>query len=170
MLPHTDSMTFSEFKAGDLLEIDELAESMTGLGMLYKDPSYGVLLETSGPAYTVRDGGGRVLGCGGIGIMAWGGTGEGWLILSSEAVKKGKSLHRIVKGMLHGIIVKSRLHRVQATVIYSNKTAHKWITRLGFQFECWCLGFSGDGETFARYAWVSPEIRERWERIGNVRI
>lgn len=113
----------------------------------------GLLLEKLGPAYTLIDDNGKVLGCGGIALM-WPGVGSAWLYLNDKG-RPFKLKFKIAKAcskQLKEIINQNCLHRVQAEVHSQFYLAQRFVTWLGFKSEGMAKAFGSDGSHWIHYA------------------
>ncbi len=88
--------------------------------------------ELGGPAYTLFDGDGRVIACGGVYLVRKG-VGEAWTLVSSRATGMALAIHKTTVRILGRIIETYDLERVQA--VTKENHGRKWLKALGFHCE-----------------------------------
>ena len=104
-------------------------------------------------ARTWEDDSGKVLAVVGI-FPRWHGVAEAWAHLSEESLKHPITLWRAVKGFLAEGIERYSLWRVQAVVDSGHEAGHRFIQRLGFQYEGVMRGYGPTRRDHALYALV----------------
>lgn len=103
----------------------------------------------AGPTITLMEGE-TVLAIGGV-IQFWTGVGEAWMMVSPPGRLKGLSLFKHMDSFLKKCFIEYRFHRVQASIIYSHKEAHKCVMRLGFIPEGMMVRYGPNMENYVRY-------------------
>ena len=104
----------------------------------------------AGPAYTVVDPEGQIVGCGGVHNL-WPGVGEVWMVLSPLAKKYPyiwMATKKLLSGMAQGYV------RLQAVVDSEYLEAMRFSERLGFRLEGQMLRYGPHGENSVLYALV----------------
>lgn len=109
-------------------------------------PDVGFFL--TGTAYTlICDG--KIIAVTGM-LVLWSGVGTLWAIVMPEARKHKFFFHRTMSILLQ--IHSKGLHRIQATVISTDKRSRKWIEHLGFQPEGFHRMYDPDKNDHIGYA------------------
>ena len=134
-------------------------EHMVGIEKSESDPDVLVFLSglneraeqyaKSGPASTMMENG-KVLAVGGV-VKFWAGVGEAWLMVAPEGRQKGLILFRHMGKFLDFCFVEHRFHRIQASIPYGHKEAHRCIMKLGFIPEGMMVRYGPDMENYVRY-------------------
>jgi hypothetical protein len=109
--------------------------------------------EKAGGAYTLLSSEGVVAISGVVSVMP--GVGAAWAVTSELVNKYPKAYYKGTRDFLRAIISDWRLHRVQTTVIATNKVAVNWIQHLGFQREGLMRKYGADGSDHYLYARVN---------------
>jgi len=104
----------------------------------------------SGPSITMIEDG-TILAVGGV-VKFWEGVGEAWMMISPEGRKKGLSLFRHMNGLLDYCFTEHKFHRIQASILFSHKEAHRCVMRLGFIPEGMMVRYGPNKENYVRYA------------------
>ncbi|MBE3144556.1 MAG: hypothetical protein IMZ61_11625 [Planctomycetes bacterium] len=91
-----------------------------------------------------------VLAIGGV-IQFWPGVGEAWMMVSPLGRKSGLSLYRCMGDFLDKCFKEYGFHRIQASILYDHKEAHKCVMRLGFVPEGMMVHYGPNKENFVRY-------------------
>jgi hypothetical protein len=138
-------VTVEQFKPADLEEL-RLQPAQEFLGEFVGRPGYGQELVDAGPCYTVRHCG-KVVMCAGV-VSLWEGRGSAWALLSRDAGKCMRQVHRAVKEFLDGCGIK----RVEAYVYPDFIPGHRWARMLGFEHEGLMRSFQrgADMDMYAR--------------------
>jgi hypothetical protein len=121
-------MDVQPFKPADLEELS-LQPSQEFLANFLVRPGYGQELVDAGPCYTGRHNG-KIVCCAGV-VNLWEGRASAWALLSADAGKCMRALHREVGRFLDGCDVK----RVEAYVYPDFAAGHRWARMLGFKYE-----------------------------------
>lgn len=124
---------------------------MSGMVSLQTRADYAVRLAQAGPAYTLYDKRGIIIGAAGIGTY-WSGVGEAWALLSSLADRYMFSIHKIVKTSIPRLAVEMNLHRLQTVVPAKSDRALGWAERLGFKSEGIMRQYGPDKGDYYRFA------------------
>ena len=95
----------------------------------------------------------EVIAVGGVHMM-WFGVGEGWLLVSPEAMKRPIALARYTKRLLHDIMSETQVRRVQASVHVDDNRAYLFAEWLGFENEGIMRKFGVEGDDYTRLARV----------------
>lgn len=93
------SVTFSDFQPADAVAID-LQDSQHGrLGMYepVRDLQHGCDLQAMGPAWTARDGDGRILICAGVGHVFPNAQGTAWALISDHFGQRRASVGKVLR-------------------------------------------------------------------------
>jgi len=106
----------------------------------------------AGPAVSILDGE-TILSIGGV-INFWPGVGEVWQMLSPEGRLKGLIVYRYMSDFVQRCFNEYGYHRIQASILYDHKEAHKSILRLGFIPEGMMVYYGPSKENYIRYAKV----------------
>lgn len=93
-----------------------------------------------------------VLGIGGV-VKFWHGVGEAWMMISPEGKSKWLSLYKHMDGFLLSCI-NDGFHRIQASVLVSDRKAHKTVMKLGFIPEGMMIHYGPKKENYIRYVRV----------------
>ena len=120
------------FHPRHLAEVELGAEEDTEYAQFGPD-LFRVLADTQGPAQSLVDDAGRVLGCFGMHLI--GREGVLWALFSDEVRGRAFGLHRAVKRHLDRIERLGMVQRMLAAVRAENHAGHRWITCLGFTYE-----------------------------------
>ena len=100
--------------------------------------------------FTVEDSG-TVLAVGGVHVM-WFGAGEGWVLVSPEALAVPTSFARYTKRAFDSILQETELRRVQASIHIDDDRAYKFARWLGFEDEGVMRKYGVDGDDYYRMA------------------
>jgi len=113
------------FNPADLIELDARETiNITGALNIAKQ------IHTNSTSFTARMDG-RVLGCAGV-FIKWEGTGQAWVMMSSELALHAVWFHRCVRRLLRHVIDANDLRRVEAVVRADSSRNCDWIETLGF--------------------------------------
>lgn len=94
----------------------------------------------------------RILACFGFWPM-WPGCVRAWTMLTTEVLeRRPKTLHRVIRGELEDFIQKLTLRRVEAVVDHDHEAGHRWIQRLGFEWEGLMRNYGINAEPCDLYA------------------
>lgn len=93
----------------------------------------------------------EVLAVGGVHVM-WFGVGEGWLLVSPKALQKPVALARYTKKLLHVIMKKEAIRRIQASVHVDDERAFGFAEWLGFEYEGLMKKYGVEGDDYFRLA------------------
>lgn len=91
----------------------------------------------------------------------WRGVADVWAVTTPLVSRFPKAFHKAAKEHLAHHIQDLALHRVQTAVRVEHGVSRKWLRRLGFKEEGGMPGYGPDGETYVRFAWVAPWIKEK---------
>jgi hypothetical protein len=110
------------------------------------------VLHTGGPAWTgmLDD---RILFCTGA-LIIWLGVAEVWSFCDEECSRYPREVLKYQNEYLDRVIREQKLHRVQAHVRASWRSAYRYIERLGFKREALMLKYGPNGEDFYLYGRV----------------
>ena len=118
------------------------------------------VLHKGGPAWTgtVATGTGapvqdRILFSAGL-LLLWEGVAEVWSFCDEEASKYPREVIKYQGEYLELMIKEHKLHRVQAHVLASWRSAYRYMERLGFKRECLMRKYGPNGEDFYLYGRV----------------
>lgn len=136
------------FKPADLDEL-RLQPAQEYLAAFVGRPGYGQELVDAGPCYTVRRDG-LVICCAGV-VNLWAGRASAWALLSWDAGRSMRGLHREVLRFLDGCGIR----RVEAYVYPQFEAGHRWATMLGFEREGLLRAFGLDGSDMVMYSRVT---------------
>jgi hypothetical protein len=134
-----------KFRPAHLDEL-RLQPSQEYLSAFVGRPGYGQELVEAGPCYTVRRDG-KIICCAGV-VNLWTGRASAWALLSWDAGKSMRPLHREVLKFLD----RCEIRRVEAYVYPAFEPGHRWARMLGFEFEGLMRAFGQDGNDMAMYA------------------
>lgn len=136
-------LNFRAFETPDVMNI-ELDYELSGesrMGLVSHDNIVG---------YTLLDGD-TILAVGGLHMM-WFGVGEAWLLVSPKALDKPVALARYSNKLLHGIVEKTQVRRVQASVHTHDTRAMIFAEWLGFEHEGIMRKYGLEGDDYFRMA------------------
>jgi len=139
-------LNFRAFETPDVMNI-ELDYELSGesrMGLVSHDNIVG---------YTLSDGD-TILAVGGLHMM-WFGVGEAWLLVSPKALDKPVALARYSKKLLHGIVEKTQVRRVQASVHTHDTRAMIFAEWLGFEHEGIMRKYGLEGDDYFRMARIA---------------
>jgi hypothetical protein len=102
-----------------------------------------------GPAITLLDGD-IVLAIGGV-IQFWPRVGEAWMMVSPPGRIKKLFLYKHMDSFVQLCFDQYGFHRIQASVLYHHKEAHKCIMRLNFIPEGMMVHYGVNKENYVRY-------------------
>ncbi len=110
------------------------------------------VLHKGGPAWTgmVDD---RILFCAGI-LILWEGVAEAWSFCDEEASRYPREVLKYQVEYLNRMIKERKLHRVQAHVLSSWRSAYRFMERLGFKRECLMRKYGANSEDYYLYGRV----------------
>ncbi len=91
------------------------------------------------------------IAAGGI-ITTLAGRGEAWVIAGPRVKDYPLFFHRALLNGIHRQIEALGLRRIDATVLFGDTTAIRWIERMGFSEEGFMPLYGPNGETHIRYA------------------
>lgn len=134
-----------KFRPAHLDEL-RLQPSQEYLSAFVGRPGYGQELVEAGPCYTVRRDG-KIICCAGV-INLWTGRASAWALLSWDAGKSMRALHREVLKFLD----RCEIRRVEAYVYPDFEPGHRWARMLGFEREGFMRAFHLDGSDVVMYA------------------
>lgn len=100
---------------------------------LFGPDLFRVLAEGQGPASSLVDGDGRILGCFGMHVV--GREGVLWAVLSDEVRTRPFSLHRAARRQLDRVERLGRTGRILTVVRDGFEAGQRWITHLGFAYD-----------------------------------
>jgi len=125
-------------------------EVMKHLGDLQE---YAKTLASCGPAFSLFDKHGLIIGSAGIGkVVFWDGVGEAWALISSLADQYMFSIHAVVKRSIDVVSADMKLHRLQTLVPFGSRRAKHWAKHLGFKREGPMYKWGPNRENYYRYA------------------
>lgn len=136
-------LNYREFESKDVMNI-ELDYELSGesrLGLVAHDNIVGYTLTYDN----------EVLAVGGLHMM-WFGVGEAWLLVSPKALAKPVALARYSKRLLHDIVEKTQVRRVQASVHVDDTRAMLFAEWLGFAHEGIMRKYGMEGDDYFRMA------------------
>ena len=93
---------------------------------------------------------GKILACYGL-TAAFPGVADAWAVFSLQGLKYGKEITEDVLFWLERSVEEFGLRRVQAQAYEEHDAAHRWLERLGFEFEGKLKKFGMRGETCWMY-------------------
>lgn len=125
----------------------------------------GRLYAEYGPAFTIRIGG-EIAATLGL-MIPWDGHGDCWAVLTPLGFRHGALIHRATILYLRRLIRDYKIVRLQADVISDFRGGVRWLTHLGFHLEGLMPHYGPRGETFARYAWIHPDVVTPHERAQD---
>ena len=142
------------FEPHDLGEIEVQAQQAAEMAGMGDWQDLGDTLVAAGPCWTVRHGG-RVIGCGGLGVM-WRGRAEAWCFVARDVPKTlWPALHRTVERTIAATARELGLRRIEASCAYGWPPGRRWLRLLGFQEECVARCYAPDGADFWKFARVA---------------
>ena len=94
---------------------------------------FGALATCEGPAVSLLDHSGRILGC--LGMHAVGREGVVWAVLSDEARSRPFGLHRAARRHLERVERLGLADRMLTVVRDGYEVGQNWIVRLGFTYD-----------------------------------
>ena len=109
----------------------------------------------NGPAVSVIAADERVIASFGM-IWIVGRTAEVWALVSRDAPRYAKTLHKAAFWAIGEAHRRHGIRRFQAAIAEDKTTARRWIARLGFAPESALPLFGPKGETFYRYVRFMP--------------
>lgn len=134
-----------KFKPADLDEL-RLQPAQEYLAAFVGRPGYGQELVEAGPCYTVRRDG-KIVCCAGVAEL-WKGRASAWALLSYDAGRSMRPLHRMVEDFLDNCGIR----RVEAYVGPDFEPGHRWARMLGFEREGFMRAFHTNGSDVVLYA------------------
>lgn len=111
------------------------------------------LYEKQGPAFAAVTETDIVIALGGI-ISITPGVGHVWLTLSTEALRRPKSLLKVCKLIFKEMVQAKNYHRVQADIDITQWDNIRFVERHDFNFEGVMKAYGPNKEDFYRYAWI----------------
>jgi hypothetical protein len=138
------------FKPEHMIDIEKADIDADILMFIGKMDSRAEFYAKAGPAITMIQND-TVLAIGGV-IQFWQGVGETWMMVSPQGRLKALSLYKHMDGFLDTCFKDYGFHRIQASIVYDHKEAHKCIMRLGFVPEGMMVHYGPHKENYVRYA------------------
>lgn len=109
--------------------------------------------ETLGPSFSAATDAGNIIAMGGI-LESTPGVGHVWMALSTEALRRPKSLVKICRTLFVELKNGLNLHRLQADIDIHEWANIRFAERYDFNFEGVMKAYGPNKEDFYRYAWV----------------
>jgi hypothetical protein len=106
-----------------------------------------------GPAFTLMSEDNPV--CAGGIVPLWPGVAEAWMLISKYVNQYPLSVYKSVSSVMLDIIEKMELFRVQTVIKEDDKTAIRWIERLGYTREGLLRQFGPDRQDYFIYGRVN---------------
>lgn len=107
---------------------------------------FDALKQCGGPAWSLVEDDGRIVGC--FGMLAVAGNGVLWAVLSDQARANHYGLHRAAKRQLAQAQQLIPVRRIVAAVRREYEPGRRWVMRLGFTYDG---EFAVAGEQYERY-------------------
>ncbi len=101
---------------------------------------WAAMLETAGPGFTLFRGP-KIVGCGGVFVHEE--HAEAWLIIADGAERYKKTVFRVVKTTLDGIVRELNIHKLTAHAETKDTQAQAFLYVLGFNVAGGSLKFAG---------------------------